>query len=175
MIDTYRAYREDIYDDLGWGDRENLGRELNSPETDVCVIQHYDDGRGAKSLFSVSNRAETSGTLDFFESKLDPETSSFEYPQAVESLNSTSFDGHSNPEAGYLWTQRAGGFGSGDIWLSRRDKSGEWASPVNLGPAINTEFDEQMPSPLNHGRVLYFPSDRPGRHGGLDIYVSRQL
>ncbi len=175
MLDIYRAYRDDINDDLAWGKPENLGCELNSPETDVCVIYYYDEDKKATSLFFVSNRAGTSGSLDVFESKQNPETHVFEYPDVVESLNSTAFDGHFDPEAGYLWTQREGGFGGSDIWLTRRLDSGDWANPVNLGPAINTEFEEQMPSPFDHGRVLYFPSDRPGGHGGLDIYVSKQL
>lgn len=93
----------------------------------------------------------------------------------MESLSSTAFDGHLDPEAGFLWTQRKGSLGGSDIWVTKQLSSGEWKTPVNMGPAINTEFEEQMPSPFDHGKVLYFPSDRPGGYRGLDIYVSRKL
>lgn len=43
----------------------------------------------------------------------------------------------------------------------------------NLGPSINTPFDEKFPSFAPDG-TLYFSSDRPGGFGGLDIYSARQ-
>jgi hypothetical protein len=174
-LDIYRAYREDLTDDLAWGEPENLGCDVNSPETDVCAIYHVDEESNTPSLFFVSNQAGAIGSLDVFESRLNPATNQFEYPEVVESLSSTAFDGHFDPEAGFLWTQREGGFGGSDIWVTRQLSSGEWEAPVNLGPTINTEFEEQMPSPFDHGKILYFPSDRPAGYGGLDIYVGRQL
>src|SRR2546422_6970878 len=38
----------------------------------------------------------------------------------------------------------------------------EWSEPANLGPAINTAFNEQGPNLSNDGLTLYFGSDRPG-------------
>jgi hypothetical protein len=148
---------------------------VNSPETDVCAIYHVDEESNTPSLFFVSNQAGAIGSLDVFESRLNPATNQFEYPEVVESLSSTAFDGHFDPEAGFLWTQREGGFGGSDIWVTRQLSSGKWEAPVNLGPTINTEFEEQMPSPFDHGKILYFPSDHPAGYGGLDIYVGRQL
>lgn len=175
MLDIYRAFRENVEDDFAWGEPENLGCELNSPETDVCVIYHYDEITGSTGLFFVSNRAGNMGSLDVFESRLNFKTGKFEEPDTVDSLNSTEFEGHFDPVAGYLWTRRPGGMGGSDIWQAIQDESGEWGHLINLGPAINTEYEEQMPSPYDHGRTLYYPSDRPGGQGGLDIYVSRQV
>jgi hypothetical protein len=172
-LDIYRAYRADLTDDLGWGEPENLGCDLNSPETDVCAIYYTNEKTDTTSLYFVSDQAGTSGSLDVFESKLDPISNRFSYPEVVESLSSTAFDGHLDPEAGFIWTRRDGGFGGSDIWRTEQSTSGEWEQPVNLGPSINTEFEEQMPSPFDNGKVLYFPSDRPGGYGGLDIYVAR--
>ena len=50
----------------------------------------------------------------------------------------------------------------------------EWSDPVNLGPAINTAFNEQGPNLSNDGLTLYFGSDRPGGSGGFDIWVARR-
>ena len=58
--------------------------------------------------------------------------------------------------------------------LSFRDKQGNWLEPVNMGPGINTEYEEQLPAPFDQGRIIYFPSDRPGGSGGLDIYIAEK-
>jgi len=48
----------------------------------------------------------------------------------------------------------------------------EWAAPVNLGPVVNSNFDEQHMGISKDGRSLYFGSNRPGGCGGIDIWVS---
>jgi Tol biopolymer transport system component len=58
-----------------------------------------------------------------------------------------------------------------DIWVVRRQGSG-WSEPQHLGGAVNGAYDELYPSVDRNG-VLYFGSDRPGGHGGWDVYRSR--
>ena len=65
-----------------------------------------------------------------------------------------------------------GGFGGRDIWVSRRraiDRA--WEAPQNLGPNVNSPFNENAPKLSPDGRTMYFQSDRPG-FGGNDLYVS---
>jgi hypothetical protein len=50
----------------------------------------------------------------------------------------------------------------------------DWSVPANLGPPVNTEFDELAPTITKDGLSLYFFSDRPGGFGGTDIWVSRR-
>jgi WD40 repeat protein len=50
----------------------------------------------------------------------------------------------------------------------------EWSEPVNLGPMINTGFNEQGPNLSRDGLSLYFGSDRPGGSGGFDIWVAHR-
>ncbi len=57
-----------------------------------------------------------------------------------------------------------------DIFVSRKDTSGEWGEPVNLGYPINTNKDEFSLTVSADGKNAYFSSDRPGGKGGLDIY-----
>lgn len=67
-------------------------------------------------------------------------------------------------------SDRPGGLGGKDIWASRRNTSGNWGKPVNLGEAINTPGNEISPFLHADGRTLYFSSDgRPGM-GGIDLY-----
>jgi hypothetical protein len=49
----------------------------------------------------------------------------------------------------------------------------DWSEPVNLGPVVNSSFNEGGPAVSQERRSLYFASDRPGRLGGNDIYVSQ--
>ncbi|MBD3638006.1 MAG: OmpA family protein [Crocinitomicaceae bacterium] len=64
-------------------------------------------------------------------------------------------------------SNRPGGFGGFDIWISINDGSG-WSEPVNAGAGINTKSNELFPSISD--RSIYFASDRRGGMGGLDIY-----
>jgi len=66
---------------------------------------------------------------------------------------------------------RAGGFGRGDIWLTRRaNKSDPWGRPVNLGPTVNTGAWDVSADISADGSTLYFCSDRAGGSGALDLY-----
>ena len=73
-----------------------------------------------------------------------------------------------------LSVEREGGFGSNDLYLSRRVDSLTWSTPINLGPGINTAARESTPSLSEDKQTLYFSSNRVGR-GGNDIYFCRRL
>ena len=75
----------------------------------------------------------------------------------------------------YFFSDRLGGFGGNDIWVTERvSVDAPWGPPQNLGPTINTSGDENAPTLSLDGHRLYFASDRPGGFGGLDLYVSRR-
>lgn len=75
----------------------------------------------------------------------------------------------------YFFSDRPGGFGGNDIWVSRRASVNDpWGPPENLGPTINTEHDDSAPMLTLDGHRLYFTSNRPGGFGGLDLHVSRR-
>ena len=68
-----------------------------------------------------------------------------------------------------------GGLGGIDIWFSQRVSVDDpWGPPQNLGPTINTAYDELFPELSRDGHELYFASNRPGGYGGSDLYVSRR-
>jgi hypothetical protein len=67
------------------------------------------------------------------------------------------------------------GFGAEDIYVSQREtRDGEWGPPVNLGPIINTSFNEGVPAFSRDGHLMFFASGRTGGFGGNDIWVSRR-
>lgn len=67
---------------------------------------------------------------------------------------------------------RAGGYGAYDLYFSVKRNS-TWSRPVNLGPKINTPFNEENPFLAKDGLTLYFSSDNLHSIGGFDIFKSR--
>ncbi len=59
-----------------------------------------------------------------------------------------------------------------DLFMSRKLPSGEWSVPVNLGPDINTVYDEDYPYMAPDGKTLYFCSQGHNSMGGFDIFKS---
>lgn len=68
-------------------------------------------------------------------------------------------------------SDRPGGFGGLDLYVSSKVK-GDWGLPVNLGPEINTQFNEDRPFLINSGQKLFFSSQGHKNIGGYDIFTS---
>ncbi len=66
-------------------------------------------------------------------------------------------------------SRRAGGQGGLDLWFTTFADTA-WSEPSNLGPSINSSYDETTPFLANDGRTLFFSSNRPESMGGEDIY-----
>jgi hypothetical protein len=63
-----------------------------------------------------------------------------------------------------------GGQGGSDLYYCELI-NGEWATPVNLGPKVNSSEVENYPYMHPSGK-LYFTSNRPGGVGKLDVYFT---
>jgi hypothetical protein len=73
----------------------------------------------------------------------------------------------------YFHSDRSGGYGSTDLWVSRRARASDpWGAPVNLGATINTASVEAAPALSRDEHWLFFGGDRSGGFGGNDIWVS---
>lgn len=73
----------------------------------------------------------------------------------------------------YFTSDRPGGFGAHDIWVSKADEKGRWSAPINLGSVINTPGDDISPFIHVNGESLYFSSNGHLGFGGYDLYVSQ--
>lgn len=62
------------------------------------------------------------------------------------------------------------GYGSLDMFYSRRQPDGSWGTPINLGYPINTIGEDASLTVAADGKTAYFASDRADSHGALDIY-----
>lgn len=70
----------------------------------------------------------------------------------------------------YFVSDMPGGFGGTDIYICR-EQGGQWSEPENLGPTINTPFNESFPFIAANG-TLYFASNGHAGLGGLDIFAA---
>ncbi|MBT8220842.1 MAG: OmpA family protein [Bacteroidia bacterium] len=66
-------------------------------------------------------------------------------------------------------------YGGTDLYVSFKKADNFYTVPVNLGPDINSEYNEEAPFIFTDNKTIYFASDRPGIYGGKDIYKSVRL
>jgi len=72
----------------------------------------------------------------------------------------------------YFSSNRSGGYGGKDIWVTHKMSNGKWSLPENLGPKINTSGDEASPFIHSDNRTLYFNSNGHKGYGMTDLFVS---
>ncbi len=87
-----------------------------------------------------------------------------------ESQPSLSADGRTL----YFVSDRRGGQGKRDIWVSTLSARDNWMEPVNLGPVINTEADDLSPFIHVNGQSLYFSSSGHLGLGKYDLFLSEK-
>jgi len=72
----------------------------------------------------------------------------------------------------FFSSDKPGGRGGKDIYISKKLPSGEWSTPKNAGDMINTEYDEDYPIMSPDNETLYFASTGHNSMGGYDIFKS---
>ncbi|MBI3511619.1 MAG: PD40 domain-containing protein [Bacteroidetes bacterium] len=70
----------------------------------------------------------------------------------------------------YFASEREGGYGGRDIWMATKLENGTWGNIKNLGPIINTQYDEDAPFLHPNGTTLIFSSQGHNSMGGYDIF-----
>lgn len=74
----------------------------------------------------------------------------------------------------YFSSNRPGGYGGKDLYVSYRQPNGKWSAAVNMGPNINTGGDELAPFIHADNATLYFTSDGLPGYGNSDIFLCRK-
>lgn len=69
-------------------------------------------------------------------------------------------------------SERPGGYGGRDLYIMRKNADGTWAEPTNMGPQINTKYDEDAPFISVGNNQLYFASNGEMSMGEFDILMS---
>jgi len=150
-----------------WQPAKNIGAIVNtrfndsnialSPNGNILFL--YKDGVGDGDIFS-SNR-QPDGTW----------TKPVPLPGMINSSFYESSITITKDEATiYFASERPGGLGGLDIYSCTKDKKGAWTLIKNLGPKINTEYDEEAPFIDYDGKTLYFSSKGRKGMGGYDLF-----
>ncbi|ELR70395.1 outer membrane protein [Fulvivirga imtechensis AK7] len=152
-----------------WSPAQNIGEVVNTPFHDSNLALSAD----GSLLFLYKD--DNNGDIYVSERKSDG-TWTFPHPMS-ENINSAGFKESSisiSPDQQVLFfaSDRPGGYGGIDIYYSIKDKAGEWTRSKNLGPAINTPFDDDGPFIDYDGKTLYFSSQGRKGMGGHDIFKS---
>lgn len=94
-------------------------------------------------------------------------------------INTKFYESHASVSADgkklYFTSNRDGGFGGLDIYVSEKDALGDWGPAVNLGSSINTKYNEDTPFITDSGSFLYFCSEGHDGMGGFDNFRSQRL
>ncbi|MCF0068848.1 OmpA family protein [Dyadobacter sp. CY261] len=158
-----------------WDVPEEISKTINTTNNEgTCTVSA--DGRTL--VFTACNRPDGLGSCDLYLShkegkdwsqpvNLGQEVNSREW----ESQPSLSADGHTL----YFASDRKGGVGKRDIWVSYLNDKKQWTAPRNLGPAINTSDEENAPFIHANGRTLFYSSNGLPGMGGFDIFVTQKI
>lgn len=158
-------------DDNGkWLPPRSISANINSQWNEgTCTISA--DGR--KLIFTSCLGRPGYGSCDLFQSvkvgdewtrpeNLGPNVNTADW----ESQPSLSADGRTL----YFVSDRRGGYGRRDIWVSHLNEYGQWTKAVNAGKEVNTSFDEISPFIHANNKTLYFASNGLPGYGGYDIF-----
>jgi len=151
-----------------WYPTTNIGSPINTESNDATIGLSVD---GQKLLIYRDDKGD--GNIYFSTQN----GSSWSVPEKLnEFIDSKSWEPSASISADgailYFTSEREGGFGGRDIYKSNKLPNGEWAKPRNLGPAINTAYDEDGPFIHPDGVTLYFSSKGHKGMGGFDIFYS---
>ncbi|MES2807654.1 MAG: OmpA family protein [Bacteroidota bacterium] len=168
---------EDFYHatktDAGWQKSVYLSDKINTPNFNEGSESISQDGKFL--FFTGCNRPDGRGRCDIYvtQKRGDDWGKPFSLSPPVntagwESQPSISADGRTL----FFVSNRAGGYGGYDIWKSTLSSKG-WGEPENLGPNVNTAYNEQSPFIHPDDSTLYFCSNGWPGMGGQDLFVSR--
>ncbi len=154
-----------------WTKMKSISKDVNTDEQEVIVGISADE---EKIIVNV-NWMKDEGDI-FITNK---NKKKFQELSELESTVNSEYDEPSayltkNNDTLYFSSNRPGGYGGLDIYISVKLPNETWGKPFNLGPEVNTKFNEIYPFINFSGNKLLFSSDRPESMGGYDIFSTKK-
>jgi len=166
-------YCENIYichkkDDGNWSEPKSISSNINTNKNIASISLSVD---GQEAFLYEDDKGD--GNIYVTHLKGDEWTVPEKLP---ETINSKAKESHASISSDgstlYFSSNRKGGFGGSDIYMVKRLPNGEWGQAINLGPEINTEYDEESPFIHPDNVTLFFSSKGHNNMGGFDIFFS---
>lgn len=173
QLDEHGHYYEDVYishyENGTWSKPENPGSPINTSYNDATISLSVD----GQQLFVYQNDEKT-GSGDIFISNLID--NKWTKPESMSSnINSQYWEPGASMIADentfFFSSNKTGGFGGTDIYVCKKDTNGLWGIPKNLGPNVNTAYDEDAPFIHPDSKTLYFSSTGHTSIGGYDVFT----
>lgn len=154
-----------------WSSARQVPGELNTTAYDA-VLSIAPDG---KSMYVYKNNASSAGDI-FFSTFADSSGKWSAAEKLGRPINTSWFESSVSITADgsrlYFISERPGGEGQGDIYVSERRGEKSWGKPKNLGPTVNTQGDEKFVFVHPSGDYLFFASNGHQTMGSYDIFRS---
>jgi len=163
---------EDIFlinqEDKGWSEPARLNKPFNTAKHEAILAVTADGNK----MYLYSNK-EANG--DIYESQ--KENGVWKNPVKLGSTINTrhhelSFTISKDGNFAFFSSDRPGGYGGLDIYMSISEGNGKWSEAINLGSNINTPYDDDAPFLNFDNSILYFNSKGHNSIGGYDIFKS---
>ncbi len=158
-----------------WTSPAPISANINSPENEGTAAISAD---GRTLVFTACNTKNSLGSCDLFVSYKEGNN----WPKAInlgENINTREWESQPSLSADgtvlYFVSDRRGGQGKRDIYISKKNNDGDWSPAQNLGNEINTADDEISPFIHPNGISLFFASDGYPGLGGMDIFFSEKF
>ena len=153
-----------------WSYAENIGGQINTPYHDSNLALSAD----GKTLYILKDEGDRNSNIYYCTLLRD---GTWGPPVALPAIINSSFDEKSvsiskDGKTLYFSSNRIGGQGGIDLYRATKNEKGEWATVRNLGPKINSPFDEEGPFIDYDMTTLYFSSKGHRNMGGYDIFKS---
>lgn len=164
--DLEGEYYEDIYFssriDTLWTAPVSIGAQINTEKHDATVGLSADGSM--LFIYKVG---------DIYYCKQEGEQWSYPIP-FNDNVNTRAWEPSASISADndvfYFSSDRKGGYGKRDIWRVKKLPTAEWSLAQNLGPTINTIYDEDAPFIHPDSKLLYFSSQGHKSMGGFDVF-----
>jgi outer membrane protein OmpA-like peptidoglycan-associated protein/tetratricopeptide (TPR) repeat protein len=159
----------------GWDVPEEISKSINTVNNEGTSSVSAD---GRTLVFTACNRQDGYGSCDLYITH--KQGNDWSAPVNMgEPVNSRDWDSQPSLSADghtlYFASDRKGGQGKKDIWVSHLNQTGKWTEPKSLGPTINTADDENAPFIHANGRTLFYASNGLPGMGGMDIFITQKL
>lgn len=158
------------YTSSGWSEPENMGQNINSEfwESTPCLSPDK------RALYFSSRRPGGFGGTDLYVSYRDMRGkwgAAINMGQAINTKGDEQAPFiHADNQTFYYTSSGLPGYGGTDLFMARKDSTGNWVSPENLGYPINTIENEGSMTIAPNGEDAYYASNRSDSRGGLDLY-----
>ena len=165
---------ESPFDKKGFGQWKLIDGDINL-ETNKGALSVSQDGEWM--IFAAEMIDQGHRSFDIYISYYTPQ--GWSEPQNLgPNVNSDFYESgptlSPDKRALYFVSNRPGGYGGRDLYVSYRMANGKWGPAMNMGPDINSAGDEQAPFIHADNQTLYYTSDGLPGYGGSDLFVIRK-